>query len=110
MTPSADYMANYREGGGVVRITDGRAIQLEDVEYLPMSFWSGKDWVQVFLPNFAHVPLLGYNLLSWKRIADRGHKYVGEIKGVTSHLRKGKTLFGPSVGRLNYLDQIPTLS
>ena len=58
--------------------------------------------MQVVLPNVAHVPLPGYNLLSLKRMADRGHEYVGEKKGVTLHLKNGKTLFGPSVGNLNY--------
>ena len=58
--------------------------------------------MQAVLPNVAHVPLLGYNLLSLKKMADRGHKYVGEKKGVASHLKNGQTLFGPSVGKLNY--------
>ena len=102
MTPSADYMVNYREGGGVVRIADGRAMPIEGIGNFPMSFWAGKDWMQAVLPNVAHVPLLGYNLLSLKRMADRGHKYVGEKKGVALHLENGKTLFGPSVGKLNY--------
>ena len=36
-------------------------------------------------------------------MADRGHKYVvGGIKGVALHLKNEKTLFGPSVGKLNY--------
>ena len=43
MTPSADYIVNYREGGGVVRIADGRAMPNEGIGNLPMSFWSGKD-------------------------------------------------------------------
>ena len=59
--------------------------------------------MQVVLPNVAHVPLLGYNLLGLKRMADHGHKYVGEKKGVTLHLKNGKTLFCPSVGKLNCL-------
>ena len=101
MTPSADYMVNYYEGGGVVRIADGRTMPIEGIGNLPMSLWSGTDWMQVVLPNVAHVPLLGYNLLSLKRMADRGHKYVGEKKGVALHLKNGKTLFGPSVGKLN---------
>ena len=102
-THSVDYMVNYREGGGVVRIADGRAMPVEGIGNLLVSFWSGKDWVQVDLPNVTHVPLLGYNLLSLKRTADRDHKYVGEKKGVVLHLKNGKTLFGPSVGKLNYL-------
>ena len=73
MTPFAGYMVNYREGGGFVRIVDGRAMPIEGIGSLPMRFWSGKDWVQVVLPNAAHVPLLGYNLLSLKRMADGGH-------------------------------------
>ena len=43
MTPSADYMVNYREGGGIVRISDGRAMPIEGIGNLRMSFWSGKD-------------------------------------------------------------------
>ena len=97
MTPYADHMVNCRKGGGVVRIADGRAMPIEGIGNLPMNVWSGKDWVQVVLPNVAHVPLQGYNLLSLKRMADRGHKYVGEKKGVAVHLKNGKTLFGRSV-------------
>ena len=41
MTPSADYMANYRKGGSIVRIADGRAMPIEGTGNLPMSFWSG---------------------------------------------------------------------
>ena len=61
--------------------------------------------MQVGLPNVAHVPLLGYNFLSTtlKMMADHGHKYVGEKKELTLHLKNGKTLFGPSGGKLNYL-------
>ena len=98
MTPSADYMINYREGGGIVRFSDSRAMPIKGIGNLTMSFWSGKDWVQVVLPNVAYVPLLGYNLLSLKWMADRGHKYVGEKKRMALHLKNGKTLFGPSVG------------
>ena len=98
MTLSGDYMVNYCEGGGVVRIADDRAMPIEGIGNLPMSFWSGKDWVQVILPNVAHVPLLGYNLPSLKRMVDRGYKkYIGKKKGVTLHLKNAKTLFGPSV-------------
>ena len=95
-------MVNHREGEGVVRIADGRAMPIESIGNLPMSFWYGKDWVQIGLPNVAHVPLLRHKLLSLKRVADRGHKYVGEKTGVALHLKNEKTLLGPSVGKLNY--------
>ena len=67
-----------------------------------MSFWSGKDWVQIVLPNVAHVPLLGYKLLSLKRMADRGHQIRRREKGSGIAPENGKTLFGPSGGKLNY--------
>ena len=102
MTPCVDYMVNYREVRGVVRIADGRAMPIEGIGNLPMNFRSGNDWVQVIMPNVANVPLLGYNLLPLRRMADRGPKYVGEKKGVILHLKNRKTLFGPSVGKLNY--------
>ena len=94
--------------GYVVRIADDRAMPIEGIDDLPMSLWSGKNSVPVIFSNVAYVPLLGYNLLSLKRMADRGHTYVGEKKEVEkkeviSHLKIGKTLFGPSVGKLNYL-------
>ena len=59
--------------------------------------------MQVILPNADHVSLLGYNLLSLKRVAGRGHKYAGKQKGVRLHLKNVKPFFGPSVGKLNYL-------
>ena len=57
------------------------------------------------MPIVAHVPLLAYDLLSLKRMADRCHKYVGEKKGVTLHLKNGNTLLCPSVGKLQYLSR-----
>ena len=40
MTPSTDYMVIYCEGGGVVRIADDRAMPIEGVGNLSMSFGS----------------------------------------------------------------------
>ena len=77
---------------------------------LPMSFWSGMNWVQVILTNVAHVPLLGYNLLSLKRMTDHGHKYMGKKKGVALHLKNGKTLSGPLSSKAETSFRIPTPS
>ena len=110
MTPSADYTVNYREGGGVVRIAHGRVMPIEGIGNLPMSFWSGKDWMQVILPNVAHVPRLEYNLLSLNRMADRGHEYVGEEKRVTLHLKNRNTLFGPQCMKAELSFRISTPS
>ena len=49
IVPSADHIINYREGGDVVRTAAGRAMPIEGIGNLPMSFWSVKDWVQVVL-------------------------------------------------------------
>ena len=76
MTPSAYSMVNYRKGGGVVKIPGNRVMPIKGTVNVPMSFWSGMDWMQLILPNVAHVPLLGCNFLSLKMIADCGHKYV----------------------------------
>ena len=38
MTPSADYMVNYREGGGVVKIADDCTMPIEGIGNLPLSF------------------------------------------------------------------------
>ena len=76
---------------------------IEGIGNLTMSFWSGKDWVKVIIPNVAHVPLLVYNLLSLKMKADRGHNK----RGLTLHLKNGKTLLGPSVGKPNCLSARP---
>ena len=76
MTHSADYMVNCNEREGVVKIADGRAMPIEGIGNLRMSFWSGKDWVQIVRPNVTPAFLLGYNLLSFKRMADRGQQNV----------------------------------
>ena len=59
--------------------------------------------MQVILPNVAHVLLHGYNFLPFKKMADRGHKYIGEKKGRTLHLknRKIQVLFFSSFWQTN---------
>ena len=43
MRPSAEYMANYREGRGVVKVAYEHAMPIKDIGNLRTSFWSGKD-------------------------------------------------------------------
>ena len=57
--------------------------------------------MNVILPYVAHVPLLGYNLLSLKRMADRQIRRREKWSGIAPE--NGKTLFGLSKGRLSYL-------
>ena len=57
--------------------------------------------MQIVLPNVAHVLLLGYDLLSLKRMADCGTNTSARKREWHCTCRMG-TLFGPSVGKLNY--------
>ena len=90
MTPSADYVVNYRGSGGIVRIADSRVRAIEGIQILPMRFWSGKDCVRIILLNVACVPLLGNILLSMRTIANRGHKYIRGNDGRTLHPKTGR--------------------
>ena len=56
-----------------------------------------------------YVPLVGYDLLSLKMLAERGHNNVGEKKGATVHLNNRKTLFGPAMRVNSTISQDPVL-
>lgn len=73
MTPLAEFIVGYCEGGGAVRFTDDRVLPIKSIGNLPMSVWCGKIWKKEILAYFARVPLLGNYLLSLKMMADRGH-------------------------------------
>ena len=54
--------------------------------------------------NVAHVPGLSHNLLSLRRIADAGNKYIGTREGIRIVFAKsGDEIFVPSCGQLNGL-------
>ena len=56
------------------------------------------------LMNVAHVPGLSHHLLSLRRIADAGNKYIGTREGIRIVFAKsGDELFAPSCGQLNGL-------
>ena len=59
MTASDDYVINYRECSGVVRVAADRVVLVEGTGNLLMSFQSGGGWIKAILPNVVHVPLLG---------------------------------------------------
>lgn len=67
-----------------------------------------EDWVKPTLRDVAHVPLLGYNLLSLKIMVDHDyHKYNSEKKGAHVAPEKRKYSFW-CLGRKTYLSfQIP---
>ena len=56
------------------------------------------------LMNIAHVPGLSYHLLSLRRIADAGNKYIGTREGIQIvFVKSGDELFVSSYGQLNGL-------
>ena len=56
------------------------------------------------LMNVAHVPGLSHHLLSLRRVADAGNKYIGTREGIRIVFAKsGDELFAPSCGQLNGL-------
>ena len=63
MTSSVDDMVNYREeGGGIVRSADDRAMPIEGIGNLPMTFWFSKDWVQVISAECRSCPAPGIQI------------------------------------------------
>ena len=54
--------------------------------------------------NAAHVPDLSHHLMSLRRIADAGNKYIGTRKGIRIVFAKSsEELFAPSYGQSNGL-------
>ena len=52
--------------------------------------------------NLAHVPGLSHHLMSLRRIADAGNKYIGTREGIRIVFAKsGDGLFAPTYGQLN---------
>ena len=67
-----------------------------------LSLRSGEGVVCVTLMNVAHVLGLSHHLLSLRRIADAGNKYIGTREGIRIVFAKsGDELFAPLCGQLN---------
>ena len=65
-----------------------------------LSLRSGEGVVCVTLINVAHVPGLSHHLLSLRRIADAGNKYIGTQEGIRIVFAKsGDVLFALSYGQ-----------
>ena len=69
---------------------------------LRLSLRSEEQVVCVMLMNVAHVPDLSRHLLSLRRIADAGNKYMCTREGIRIvFVKSGEELFAPSYGQLN---------
>ena len=97
-------LENYAECSRVLRCAGGKTFPIVGTGTLRLSLRSGEGVVCVTLMNVAHVPGLSHNLLSLRRIADAGNKYIGTREGIRIVFAKsGDELFAPSCGSLNGL-------
>ena len=97
-------LENYTECSRVLRCAGGNTSPIVGTGTLRLSLRSGEGAVCVTLMNVAHVPGLSHYLLSLRRIADAGNKYIGTREGIRIVFAKsGDELFAPSCGQLNSL-------
>ena len=97
-------LENYAECSRVLRCAGGNSFPIVGTGTLRLSLRSGEGVVCVTLMNVAHVPGLSHHLLSLRRIADAGNKYIGTREGIRVVFAKsGDELFAPSCGQLNGL-------
>ena len=88
----------------VLRCAGGNTFPIVGTGTLRLSLRSGEGVVCVTLMNVAHVPGLSHHLLSLRRIADAGNKYIGTREGIRIvFAQSGDELFAPSCGQLNGL-------
>ena len=97
-------LENYAECSMVLRCAGGNTFPIVGTDTLRLSLRSGQEVVRVTLMNVAHVSGLSYHLLSLRRIADAGNKYIGSREGIRKVFAKsGGELFAPSCGQFNGL-------
>ena len=97
-------LENYAECSRVLRCAGGNTCPIVGTGTLRLSLRSGEGVVGVTLMNVAHIPGLSRHLLSLRRIADAGNKYIGIREGIRIVFAKsGDELFAPSCGQLSCL-------
>ena len=93
---------NYAECSRVLRCAGGNTFLIMGTCTLRISLRSGEGMVCVTSMNVAHVPGLSHHLLSLRRIADAGNKYIGTQEGIRIVFAKSSDeLFAPSYGQFN---------
>ena len=92
-------LQNNTESSRVLRCAGGNTFPIVGTGTLRLPPRSGEGVVRVTLMNVAHVPGLSHHLLSLRRIADAGNKYIGTREGIRIVFAKpGDELFAPSCG------------
>ena len=69
-------LGNSAECSTVLRCAGGNTFPIVGTGTLRLSLRSGEGAICVTLMNIAHVPGLSHHLLSLRRIADEGNKYI----------------------------------
>ena len=88
----------------MLRCAGGNTFPIVGTGTLRVFLRSREGLVYVTLMNVAHVPGLSRHLLSLRRIADAGNKYIGTREGIRIVFAKsGDELFASSCGQLNGL-------
>ena len=94
------FLENYAECSKVLRCAGGSTFPIVGNGTLRLSLRSEEGMIGVTLVNVAHVPGLSHHLLSLRRIADAGNKYVGIWEGIQIDFAKsGDELIAPSCGQ-----------
>ena len=81
-SPDADFLMNYRERQGAVRLADSRRLPIVGVGDLLLHFRCDSRVIALQLRNVAHTPELSHHLISLGRIAGAGHEYSCDGKGL----------------------------
>ena len=97
-------LENSAECSTVLRCAGGNTFPIVGTGTLRLSLRSGKGVICMTLMNVAHVPGLSHRILSLRRIADEGNKYIGTREEIRIGFAKSSDqLFAPSCGQLNGL-------
>ena len=95
-------LENYAECSRVLRCVGCNTFPIVGTGTLRLSLRSVEGVVCVTLVIVAHVPGLSHHLLSLRRTANAGNKYIGTREGIQIVFAKsGDELFAPSCGQLN---------
>ena len=81
----------------VLRCAGGNIFPIVGTGTNRISLRSGEEVVCVTLVNVAHVPGLSYHLLSLRRIADAGNKYIGTREDIRIVLQNPAMNYSRSV-------------
>ena len=94
----------YAECSRVLRCAGGNTFPIVGTGTLRISLRSEEGVVFVTLMNVAHVPGLSHHLLSLRRFANMGKKYIGTREGIGKVFAKaGDGPCAPSYVQLNYI-------